>query len=160
MIQVWLGTLEKGILRWVRFSRTLVSGGYPITLITRLWMRQGRIYALYKIRNCGVKNLVRNIESSGGRWHFNQGCCSKNTSISLQLKKKLFYFSLLFVKFIDKCIISRYFSNLTLDFYNTVWKYSWRIDILGMRNIHSIYGPHATDRKPNLHTAAFVKCSF
>ena len=56
----------------------------------------------------------------------------------------LFYFSLLFVKFFDKHRIFHNFSNLTLDFYNSVWKYSWRFQILGMLSIHIIPGPHAT----------------
>ena len=39
-----------------------------------------------------------------------------------------------------------YISNLILNFYDTVWKFSKCLEILGMLRIQSIRGPHATDR--------------
>ena len=69
------------------------------------------------------------IYISGGRCRFNQKMLSKKYNPSIF--KMLFYFSLLFVKFIDKRRIFHYFSNLTLDFLLhgmkilvTFWKFS------------------------------------
>ena len=57
------------------------------------------------------------------------------------------HFSLRCIKLIDKRRIFRYFSNLTLHFYDMIWKYYWRFEILGMRSTYSIHGPHATGSK-------------
>ena len=37
--------------------------------------------------------------------------------------------------------------------YDTVWSYSWRSENFGMRSVHSIHGPHATDIYVYFHQA-------
>ena len=54
----------------------------------------------------------------------------------------LFYFSLIFVKSIDKRRICRYFSNLII--YNNTW-YGYTLDVFEILGMRSIYGPHATE---------------
>ena len=83
-----------------------------------------------------------------GRWLFNQGMMSKKYNPSIF--KTLFYFSLLFVKFIEKRRLSLSFAlfskfNIRFFIYNTEWIYSRRFEILGMCSIHIIHGTHATD---------------
>ena len=77
------------------------------------------------------------------RWLFNQEMLSKKHSFFLNF---ILFFAP-FCKFhrIRRHRILRYFSNLTIHFYDTVFKYSECFDILGMRLIHSIHGSHATD---------------